>query len=65
MFFSREAIGRIPYEFKNEFESATVNEPSVFESLKIYCTSTSITVFGDFSLWEHRRWEMSGNCKQK
>ena len=25
--------------FKNEFETAVVNEPSVFEPLKFYCTS--------------------------
>ena len=25
---------------KNEFETAVVNEPSVFEPLKFYCTST-------------------------
>ena len=26
---------------KNEFETAVVNEPSVFEPLKFYCTSNS------------------------
>ena len=25
--------------FKNEFETAMVNEPSVFEPLKVYCIS--------------------------
>ena len=31
------AIGRISWRLENEFESATVNQPSVFESLKFYC----------------------------
>ena len=27
----------LSYGFKNEFESSTENEPSVFELLKFYC----------------------------
>ena len=29
---------------KNEFKTAVVNEPSVFESLKFYCTSIKLAV---------------------
>ena len=29
---------------KNEFETAMVNEPSVFEPLKFYCTSFGISI---------------------
>ena len=36
MFSSFMSIGRISLGLKNEFESATVNEPWVFESLKFY-----------------------------
>ena len=32
------AMGVFPYGFKNEFETAVVNEPSVFEPLKFYCS---------------------------
>ena len=32
------AIGLCSKEFKNEFETVVVNEPSVFEPLKFYCT---------------------------
>ena len=31
------------YRLKNEFETAVVNEPSVFEPLKFYCTLISYT----------------------
>ena len=31
------AMGFFPEGLKNEFETAVVNEPSVFESLKFYC----------------------------
>ena len=31
------AIGRILYGLKKEFESSTVNEPHVFEPLRLYC----------------------------
>ena len=31
------AMGFFPRDFKNEFETAMVNEPSVFEPLKFYC----------------------------
>ena len=32
-----ELSEEFPRDSKNEFESATVNEPSVFESLRFYC----------------------------
>ena len=31
--------------FKNEFETAVVNEPSVFEQLKFYCISERLQNF--------------------
>ena len=31
------AMGFFSYGLKNEFETAVVNEPSVFEPLKFYC----------------------------
>ena len=31
------AMGLFSYELKNEFETAVVNEPSVFEPMKFYC----------------------------
>ena len=31
------AMGLFPRDSKNEFETAVVNEPSVFEPLKFYC----------------------------
>ena len=31
------AMGFFPRDTKNEFETAVVNEPSVFEPLKFYC----------------------------
>ena len=31
------AMGFISYGLKNEFETAVVNEPSVFKPLKFYC----------------------------
>ena len=31
------AMGFFTYGLKNEFETAVVNEPSVFELLKFYC----------------------------
>ena len=34
------AVGRISYWLKNEFEFATVNESSVFESFRFYCMYT-------------------------
>ena len=33
------ALGIFPQGLKNEFDSAVVNEPSVFEPLKFYCIS--------------------------
>ena len=35
---------------KNEFETAMVNEPSVFEPLKFYCSYPSISVIIDFKV---------------
>ena len=35
------AMGIFPQGLKNEFDSAVVNEPSVFEPMKFYCTCTS------------------------
>ena len=35
-------IGRILEGLKKEFESSTVNEPSVFEPLRFYCILTLI-----------------------
>ena len=32
----------VSYGLKNEFETAVVNEPSVFEPLKFYCNLKSI-----------------------
>ena len=34
------AMGFFSYGLKNEFETAAVNEPSVFEPLKFYCITT-------------------------
>ena len=34
------ALGFFPKGLKIEFETAVVNEPSVFEPLKFYCTCT-------------------------
>ena len=31
-------MGFVPRDSKTEFETAVVNEPSVFEPLKFYCT---------------------------
>ena len=33
------AMGLFSYRLKNKFETAVVNEPSVFEPLKFYCIS--------------------------
>ena len=38
---------------KNEFEPAVVNEPSVFEPLKFYCT---ITVFVELAISKWNGW---------
>ena len=35
------AMGFFPYELKNEFEKAVVNESSVLEPLKFYCICTT------------------------
>ena len=34
---------------KNEFETAVVNEPSVFEPLKFYCTCTQMGTANKYS----------------
>ena len=39
------AIGRILWGLQTEFESAMVNEPSVFELLKFDCSSNSVLIF--------------------
>ena len=36
------AMGFFTKGFKNEFETAVVNEPSVFEPLKFYCTYVNV-----------------------
>ena len=41
-YFFSCAIGGISEGLKNEFESATANEPSVFELLKFYYTVTEV-----------------------
>ena len=38
------AMGFFLKGLKNEFETAVVNEPSVFEPLKFYCTNFGMTV---------------------
>ena len=35
------AMGYFTYGLKNEFETAVVNQPSVFEPLKFYCSHFS------------------------
>ena len=35
----------------NEFETAVVNDPSVFESLKFYCISCSMLTDNDEYIW--------------
>ena len=39
-----EAIERISYGLKNEFELAVVNEPSVFELLRFDCICLSFLI---------------------
>ena len=43
---------------KNEFETAMVNEPSVFEPLKFYCILHNIREYFEISMFEIRR----GRC---
>ena len=38
------AMGFFPKGLRNEFETAVVNEPSVFEPLKFYCTYFSLLI---------------------
>ena len=42
------AMGFCSKGLKNEFETAVVNEPSVFEPLKVYCTSIDTDKSLDF-----------------
>ena len=49
-------MGFFPKGLKNEFETAVVNEPSVFEPLKVYCIRRSLILFLPISRWE---WEAS------
>ena len=43
------AIGFFPKGLKNEFETAVVNEPPVFEPLKFYCSSDLSPIFNYIS----------------
>ena len=36
---------------KNEFETAVVNEPSVFETLKFYCITILVSLLGGVGGW--------------
>ena len=38
-------MGYCSWGLKNEFETAVVNEPSVFEPLKFYCIYNQSTIF--------------------
>ena len=38
------ALGFFSKGHKNEFETAVVNEPSVFEPLKFYCNMTGVPI---------------------
>ena len=40
--YPKSAASDFFQRLKNEFEAAEVNEPSVFEPLKFYCTSTPV-----------------------
>ena len=42
---------------QNEFETAMVNEPSVFEPLKFYCMS--VAVWGDHTVEVYSNWGLS------
>ena len=48
------AMGLFSYGLKNEFETAVVNEPSVFEPLKFYCKYT-IQIKVNANTGRHRR----------
>ena len=39
------AMGVVSKGLKNEFKTAKVNEPSVFEPLKFYCISSALKQF--------------------
>ena len=43
------AMGFFSKGFKNEFETAVVNEPSVFEPLKFYCINVC-ALYGTFGI---------------
>ena len=36
------SFGTFSWELKNDFETAVVNEPSVFEPLKFYCVTLTL-----------------------
>ena len=40
------AIRYFSKKLKNEFETAVVNEPSVFEPLNVYCTFRRLFLYG-------------------
>ena len=44
--------GIFPRGFKNEFETAVVIEPSVFESLKVYCMPIKLELVNKNDLQE-------------
>ena len=47
IYLKSAAMGFFSKGLKNEFETAVVNEPSVFEPLRFYCTYTKLvqTIF--------------------
>ena len=53
IFFSW-AIWRISWELKNKFDSATVYEPSIFESLKFYYINNIIKTY--MACWASAWW---------
>ena len=47
--YPKSAAMRLFYKgLKNEFETAVVNEPSVFEALKFYCNTLPMVIKGDW-----------------
>ena len=60
------AIGCFSKGLKYEFETAVVNESSVFEPLKFYCTVTIINVIDNQILLvykqEHHMWVSTVGC---
>ena len=55
------AMGFFSKGLKNEFETAVVNEPSVFEPLKFYCIQDS-NIFGIFSSWDTTSTSLLTSC---